>query len=189
MLHKDKQDSAKRATGSAWAAFALSIAMQPLVLTADENTPPVARRGGNAVSNSDCRDTIAAEGTFDVIAPDSSRPTDIEGVVQVDATAPIVPPLVAVASNGIVTLNVSTGAVNFCVGFTYLNTGVPFGKCKKLGAIVSTGLTGNARLDITSNSHAFITNVSTGAVLICYLGFDTWSGIPTGSCYAQKLQP
>jgi len=99
------------------------------------------------------------------------------------------PFLFALASNGIVSLNQGTGAVNFCVGYTYLNTGTPFGKCKKLGAISSVGLAGNARIDVTSNVHVFITNIVTGLVLECYLGHNTSTGVPSGSCISQQIQP
>jgi hypothetical protein len=103
-------------------------------------------------------------------------------------TGPAGPLLFAVAPSGIVTLNLSTGAINYCVAFSNLSSGTPIGKCQKLGAISPTGLSGNARLDAT-NGHAFVTNTATGLITECYLGFYTNNGAPFGSCIAQQLQP
>ncbi len=97
--------------------------------------------------------------------------------------------LISAASSGIVSLNQTTGAINFCVGYSYLNTGTPFGKCKKIGSISPAGLLGNARIDATSNYHAFVTNTSTGLVVECYLGFYTNNGEPFGKCISLQLQP
>ncbi len=99
------------------------------------------------------------------------------------------PFLVSAAQYGIVSLSQTTGAINFCAGYTYLNSGMPFGKCKKIGTISPTGLLGNARIDATSNTHAFVTNTATGLVVECYLGFNSGSGEPVGSCISQQLQP
>lgn len=97
--------------------------------------------------------------------------------------------LIAAAQSGIVSLNQTTGSINFCVGYSYLNSGTPFGKCKKIGTISPTGLLGNARIDTTSNVHAFVTNTATGLVVECYLGFSSGNGEPLGKCISLQLQP
>ena len=122
------------------------------------------------------------------LSPKNDRFTKKADALGTTAVIPL-PLLVAVGPQGIVTLNQNTGVVNFCVGYSYLGSGVPFGKCKKMGSISPTGLAGNARLDATGNYHAFVTNTATGAVLECYLGFYSGNGMPFGSCILQTVEP
>lgn len=87
----------------------------------------------------------------------------------------------ASSPGGLVIVNEANGNIWHCTPLISGSSFDPLGQCARIGLISTTSLSGNARINMGTNTTAFVTNSQTAVVVQCSLMASS-SGTPLGKC-------